>query len=303
MPKISIVVPIYNADQYLEHCIGSVLQQTVTDWELLLINDGSTDTSADICQTFASQDSRIKYWPQPNGGATAARRAGVVHAQGEYLCFLDADDTITPDALEALLAKAISGYEVVIANTGYSEEVSTTGDEWVRRLMEARIRREVWGTLYHRSLFEHRLLDIPREIVIGEDLLMNIRCGLLAQRVLFSPKELYCYAHNDESVIATHKLTVEHETNLLKELENIMEGHAEHFEYSVFQMKYLTLQRLVAIGENPYNAPWVKKIKREKKKYTLNIRERLLLMSSSPRISRWILNGGIWVKHLLRKIR
>lgn len=303
MPKISIVVPIYNAEQYLEHCIGSVLQQTVTDWELLLVNDGSKDSSADICETFASQDSRIKYWAQPNGGATAARRTGVEHAQGEYIFFLDADDTIPPDALESLLTKATSGYDVVIANTEYSEEVSTTGDEWVRRLMEARIRREVWGTLYRRSLFEHHLLDIPRDIVIGEDLLMNIRCGLFAQRVLFSPHEVYCYAHNDDSVISTHKLTVEHETKLLKELDSIMEGRTERFEYSIFQMKYLTLQRLVAIGENPYEASWVKDLKREKKKYALNIREQLILMSSSAKISRWILNGGIWVKHFLRKIR
>lgn len=303
MPKISIVTPVYNAKKYLESCVLSVLGQTSSDWELLLINDGSTDISADICQAFVSSDSRIKYWSQPNGGATAARCAGVEKAQGEYLCFLDADDTMAPDALELLLGKAQQGYDVVVANTGYPEEISTTGDEWICRLMEARIRCEVWGTLYRRSLFVHRLLDIPRDIVIGEDLLMNIRCGLLAEKVLFSPMDIYHYAHHDGSVVATYRLTVEHETRLLQELDQIMKGHADRFAYSIFQKKFLTLQRLIATGKNPYATSWAKELKKEKKRYPLNIRERLLLASSSAKISRWILNKGIWIKHLLEKIR
>ena len=99
MPKISIIVPIYNSERYLRECIESVIGQSFADMELVLVDDGSTDSSPDICSEYAAVDGRIKVVTQPNGGLSAARNKGIDAASGEYLFFIDSDDTIHHDAL------------------------------------------------------------------------------------------------------------------------------------------------------------------------------------------------------------
>ena len=87
MPKISIIVPVYKAEKYLNRCIDSILAQTFTDWELLLIDDGSPDRSGEICDEYALRDSRIKVWHRQNGGPSSARNLGIERAQGKYIWF------------------------------------------------------------------------------------------------------------------------------------------------------------------------------------------------------------------------
>lgn len=100
-PRISIIVPVYNAEKYLRQCLDSILNQSFDDFELLLINDGSTDNSGHICEEYAHQDQRISVMHQPNGGASAARNHGLDRARGEWICFVDSDDYIGPDYLTA----------------------------------------------------------------------------------------------------------------------------------------------------------------------------------------------------------
>lgn len=93
-PTISIIVPVYNVEKYLEECVESVLSQTFTDYELLLIDDGSTDSSGIICDGYATQDSRIRVFHKSNGGVSSARNLGLDNALGEWVCFIDSDDEI-----------------------------------------------------------------------------------------------------------------------------------------------------------------------------------------------------------------
>ena len=94
MPKISIIIPVYNTENYLHCCIDRILAQTYTDFELLLIDDGSTDKSSKICDEYAEKDSRIRVIHKENGGANAARKLGIEKANGEYVIFVDSDDSI-----------------------------------------------------------------------------------------------------------------------------------------------------------------------------------------------------------------
>lgn len=94
MPKISIIVPIYKAESYLHRCIDSILSQTFTDWELLLVDDGSPDKSGEICDEYANKDVRIKVFHKENGGVSSARNFGLNYVKGEYITFIDADDWI-----------------------------------------------------------------------------------------------------------------------------------------------------------------------------------------------------------------
>ena len=106
MCKVSIIIPVYNAENFLRNCIESVVAQTNVDWEAILVNDGSKDGSFAICEELAEKDKRIKVINKPNGGPSSARNIGVREAQGEYVFFLDADDTITPDCIESLYGLA-----------------------------------------------------------------------------------------------------------------------------------------------------------------------------------------------------
>ena len=103
MPKISIIVPIYKAEAVLAKCVDSVLAQTCSDWELLLIDDGSPDGSGALCDDYAGQDDRVRVFHKSNGGVSSARNLGMAEAWGDYILFIDADDWVEPTACQTLL--------------------------------------------------------------------------------------------------------------------------------------------------------------------------------------------------------
>ena len=106
MPKISVIVPIYKAENYLHRCVDSVLAQTFTDFEVLLIDDGSPDKSGEICDAYARRDSRVRVIHKENGGVSSARQCGIDNARGEYTIHADPDDWVEPNMLEELYRKA-----------------------------------------------------------------------------------------------------------------------------------------------------------------------------------------------------
>ena len=102
MPKISVIVPVYNVEKYLHRCVDSILAQTFTDFELLLINDGSKDSSGVICDEYAAKDSRVLVFHKENGGVSSARNMGLDNAKGEWISFVDSDDWVEKEYLETL---------------------------------------------------------------------------------------------------------------------------------------------------------------------------------------------------------
>ena len=105
---ISIIVPVYNVEEYLKQCLDSILEQTFSDYEVILVNDGSTDNSGLICQEYAEKDSRIRYFEKENGGLSDARNYGIEQAQGEYLTFVDSDDFLDKMHLNVLYTALVS---------------------------------------------------------------------------------------------------------------------------------------------------------------------------------------------------
>ena len=105
-PKISVIVPVYNTEKYLKRCIDSILAQSYSDFELLLIDDGSTDASPAICDEYATNDSRVRVFHKPNGGVSSARNLGLDNARGEWIAFVDSDDWIESEMLYLFISKA-----------------------------------------------------------------------------------------------------------------------------------------------------------------------------------------------------
>ena len=122
MPKISVIVPVYNVENYISRCIESVINQTFIDWELILVDDGSCDNSGMICDAYALRDDRIKVYHTVNGGVSSARNYGIIHAIGEWLCFIDSDDSVDASYLSDFFQSdgnydfIMQGYKRVVGN-------------------------------------------------------------------------------------------------------------------------------------------------------------------------------------------
>ena len=100
--KISVIVPVYNVEKYLPRCIDSILAQSFTDFELILVDDGSKDSSGKICEAYVTKDDRVKVLHKENGGASTARNAGIEIARGTWICFIDSDDYVLPNYLQGM---------------------------------------------------------------------------------------------------------------------------------------------------------------------------------------------------------
>ena len=207
--KISIVVPVFNIEGYVERCLQSLLQQTYTNLEVLAIDDGSTDSSGAILDRLATTDSRIKVIHKENGGVTSARMAGIRNATGEWIGFVDGDDKIESDMYERLLRNSAE-YHADISHCGYQmcfedgrvHYFHNTGllaqQDKITALKELlsglRIEPGLCNKLFHKTLFRSLLHGgaVPLDIKINEDLLMNYRLFSEAERTVF---EDWCPYH------------------------------------------------------------------------------------------------------------
>ena len=208
-PKISVIVPIYKTERYLQECIDSILSQTYTDFELILVDDGSPDGCGAICDRATAQDKRIRVLHQENQGVTRARANGVSAAQGEFITFVDSDDTLPPYALEKLVQHADDDTDIVLGklpghNCPPVGEVSLKEYRKMCAFMH-RIHRGPCAKLFRHSIFDETLFDLPRELRIGEDAVMNIRLAYKVQgRIYSTAQEVYEYRYNENSVFNTY---------------------------------------------------------------------------------------------------
>ena len=255
---ISVIVPVYNGGPYLKPCLDSILAQTYGDWELLLIDDGSTDGSSGICDAYGAKDGRIRVFHQDNRGLSAARNRGLDLAKGECLAFVDGDDVLDPDMLAVLLT-AISGADLAVCNIrrlsedGIPEECCPIEDEILsgRAFAQKLLLPQAWfyvtvmNRLYRRELFRGlRFL----EGMIHED--EAIACDLAARcrRVVTVYRPLYFYRRTPGSITrrglrieTSEKLTaLSRRLMLCRKLgwDDLAEATAVRFCHTFFQLYF-----------------------------------------------------------------
>lgn len=239
-PFISIIVPVYNAEKYLHKCIDSILAQSYSNFELLLIDDGSKDHSHEICIDFSKKDERIKVLNKSNGGVSSARNLGLDNANGDWLTFVDADDTLSRDFLAHLVtgidecvSLVVSNCDVILKGKVYQshvtlENTTVSGNQMLIRLLKGdNVRNEVWAKLFRCSFIGNERFS--NEIMIGEDLLFLLTCCYAGaeDKIRFVPYSDYHYVLNDLSAMGKNiDRTYEYEklitetTFRLKSLEN-----------------------------------------------------------------------------------
>jgi len=212
MVSLSIIVPVFNKERYIESSIASILNQSYQDFELLLINDGSTDNSGAICDQFAALDSRVKVFHQSNQGVSSARNKGLELACGAFIGFVDCDDTLEPEMYEVLV-RNMTAYAAEISICGvkkfYPEKTESyfgTGTiktynraEGVSALLKKEFLRSVYDKIYASGLAK----SVRFEGRINEDIYYNFLVFMKTDKSVFDDRLLYNYIIRDNSVSMT----------------------------------------------------------------------------------------------------
>lgn len=202
---ISVIIPVYNAEKTICKCIESVIHQTLIDWELLLINDGSNDDSANICECYALNDKRIKFYNKQNGGVSSARNVGLNKASGEWITFVDSDDWINANYLANLFScikydvdLVVSYAEIIKDGIGEKEVYSSkliSNDCFEMMFVDNDMHWHTspWSKLYKKSIIDDNNLRFCEGMHIGEDALFLYSYMLLSNRIYISSNTDYCY--------------------------------------------------------------------------------------------------------------
>lgn len=215
---ISVIVPVYNVEPYLRRCVDSILRQTYRNLEVLLVDDGSTDSSGDICEEYARQDSRVTVLHQKNGGLSAARNTGIERAGGACLAFVDSDDFIDSRMLETLYQDlteqgadaAVCGYRLFgpqdeILPIDFSVPVQCmSGRDAIRStLVSDEIGDFAWNKLYRKELFQSIRYPLGRMM---EDQGTTYRIFLQCKKVAYHPVQMYYYYQRPDSILHRRNL-------------------------------------------------------------------------------------------------
>lgn len=210
---ISVIVPVYNSELFLDRCLSSVLSQTFVDFEVLLINDGSTDSSVTICERYEKEDSRIRFFNRSNHGVSATRQFGIDHCRGKYCIQIDSDDWIDNNCLELLYKKAIDTNSDIVY-MGLIEEYldksvlarvykSNNIDDYLSALLNGKCWGTVWNKLVLKSLIKNYNISFSNSVCMWEDLSFICKCMMCAKSISFCDTVYYHYNKSNISSLCS----------------------------------------------------------------------------------------------------
>lgn len=233
-PIVSVIIPLFNMHKYLDACIQSVFAQTFESWELLLVDDGSTDDTLKICYFYAKKDSRVKVIHQENAGVSVARNAGLQSAIGTYIVFADGDDLLTPDSLKCRVElmqqsdMGIAGYESFGANGTEEKMPRCTRQIWNRKdaientLLAGEIGYQgyLWNKIFSRACILNNGIWFQEGIAYNEDRLFVVQYVMHCKRVRLADTVVYRYRNNPDGAMGSLKnMTDEKYHKIMSEFE------------------------------------------------------------------------------------
>ncbi|WP_455677335.1 glycosyltransferase family 2 protein [Pseudoscardovia suis] len=224
-PLVTVVVPAYNAERYLTQCIESIRSQEYQNLEIIIVDDGSTDGTRQICEDFSAKDSRVVVIPQKNAGVSFARNIGIRKASGDYIQFVDADDVLRSDAIKRLVHCIVNTSADAVCFDYW--EFTSDDDIWsaenkknelreydvldrnavFRWIHRGLIKNNVWAFFFKRDFLLNEGLLFDTTIPFGEDILFLYRAASVMNRLVFLPAQLYGYRNNPQS--AVHQRSIE----------------------------------------------------------------------------------------------
>ena len=231
---VSIIVPVYNAEKYLHRCVDSILAQTFTDFELLLINDGSKDNSGKICDEYAAKDSRVRVFHKENGGVSSARNLGLDNAKGEWVTFVDSDDWVNSSYINNLYMRSHKGVDLVFSYATIDKGIESYKEVYPSCLVESTCLDGIfaandlhwhtspWSKLYRMSLITKAGLCFNENVCIGEDLIFLYSYILLCGKIYVSPDTDYVYNSNVQNSLTKKVFKIESELEGLAEITKVI---------------------------------------------------------------------------------
>ena len=275
-PLISVIIPIYNAEKYLRACIDSVIAQTYRHLEILLVDDGSTDLSAEICEEYILKDSRVKCYHIKNCGVSAARNFGIESAHGEYIMFVDADDMICDSIIDSLLSEILCTHSelsicacehflespVYEKTINYSQKILNSADclnalFYMRPPFKGVEITSVWGKLYVRGKMQK--IRFNERITIGEDFIFNYEYMCNINNIVISNKKEYCYRISSNSLM-NGKIN-KSKTDSVYELESYIEKSKASYYYDGLVSRIINIAIVVLLmipANSDYTADMLK---------------------------------------------
>ena len=208
--KVSIIIPIYKSEKYLSKCIDSIIAQEYSNWEMLLIDDGSPDKSGEICDEYAKRDNRIKVFHKENGGVSSARSLGMDNIEGDYVTFVDSDDWLLENAL-TLCSSYFGKYEIIRFSMVYVESFvednnrklilpfSESKNAIMQRILGRKSLLGVCGGLYKADLFNNPSIRFDPNFVMAEDWLVLCQLVSKCHSIIDLSDVCYCYNIMNES--------------------------------------------------------------------------------------------------------
>ena len=233
-PLVSIIVPVYRAEKYIHQCVESILAQTYSNIEVILVDDGSPDRCGEICDEYAAQDCRVKVIHQQNGGVSVARQTGIEHATGVYSIHADPDDWVDPTMIEEMVAKAKEDDADMVICDFFEENGTNRNCQHLamesapspaiieKRLIHHELSGYLWNKMFRRECCGD--IDFPSDITLLEDELFIIRVLRTGniKRVAYLPKAFYHYRTDNTSSII-HVRSERNLNSLLKVLDYMLE--------------------------------------------------------------------------------
>ena len=246
-PKISVIVPVYNVEKYLHRCIDSILAQTYTDFELLLINDGSKDNSGIICDEYAAKDNRVRVFHKENGGVSRARNLGLDNAKGEWIAFIDSDDWVKPGYLRSMVVH--SGADMIMSSFEISDDLSIWNNDIDDEAfsicqMSAFLNKYVstthfgtpWCKLYNRDLIGN--LRFNDQISLAEDTIFIFNYLVRVRSVRTVKDFSYQYNRGVVDSLSRKLRTIEEYRRIIKENYDGLKELELRFDYNGEEVRH-----------------------------------------------------------------
>lgn len=256
-PFISVIVPVYNAQPYLHRCIDSILSQTFTDFELLLVDDGSTDQSGAICDEYARKNSRIKVFHKVNGGVSSARNWGLDNAKGEWVTFVDSDDWLKSTYLHGLISFAKKKIDLIISYPETNSQAKVVKPKvytpkWVITsdfadlfvLYDINVYTTSWAKLYKLTLIQSNGIRFNEKITMGEDTVFFYTYLLVSSNIYVSNIVGYCY-HNTPDSLSKRFYSVDAEWESYVNIRSVINALIEQKQISDYKA-LSNLQKIIS---------------------------------------------------------
>lgn len=248
--KISVIVPIYNNEKYIERCLSSILNQTYRNLEIILVNDGSTDSSCEICESFREKDSRIKLINIENAGVSNARNVGLDNCTGEYVAFVDSDDFLHPQMYEIMMKANNDKYQMVVCNFKEGDDEEINCDKLIKvkskilnfkkilkdsYYKERKVYISVWNKIIKRSLIGDHRFNIKMRY--GEDHIFMNYLYYYSKEVLIIDEPLYYYYRGNENSVC----------NVLNLESRMDQIYSYIYEYNYFKEVDFNVAKMILI--------------------------------------------------------